>query len=172
MSDNPTDNTTQTQAQGQEPGGSDDLPEWARKQISDANAEAAKYRTQKNDAVEAAKTETRAEVVREYEGKLSEKETAYSELESTHQATSLELLKLKAILAEGIPSEDVLEVAELVQGTDEETVSASVKRVKALLGKAPASQSPVDLSQGTGGGVPPLNGDPVLNILKAAVKAK
>jgi len=129
--------------------------------------EAAKYRTERNEAVDKAK----AEVIGDYEGKLSAKEAAFNELQGQVSERGLELLKLKSVLSEGIPSEDVLEVASLVQGTDEETVSESVKRVKALLDKAPARERPVDPSQGTGN-VLPLNGDPLLESVKRLVGAK
>lgn len=128
--------------------------------------EAAKYRTEKNDAVEKAK----AEVIRDYEAKLSERDAAFNETQSELSARALELLKLKAVLAADIPSEDVLEVVTLIQGEDEATVSESVKRVKSLLGKAPKSERPVDPSQGSTN-VLPLNGDPLLESVKRIVGA-
>ncbi len=128
--------------------------------------EAAKYRTERNEAVERAK----ADVIKDYESKISEREAAFNELQGESSARSLELLKLKAVLSEGIPSEDVLDVAALIQGSDEATVSESVKRVKSLLDKAPARERPVDPSQGTGN-VLPLNGDPLLESVKRMVGA-
>lgn len=128
--------------------------------------EAAKYRTEKKDAVEVAK----AEVIREYEQKAAERDTALTELQSTLSGRDLELLKLKSILAAEIPSEDVLDVATLVQGIDEESVSESVNRVKALLGKSPSKAPAVDPSQGSGSHMA-LNGDPLLEMVKRAVGA-
>ena len=128
--------------------------------------EAAKYRSERKDAVERAK----AEVIRDYEGKLSERESAFSELQGELSARSLELLKLKAVVAEGIPVEDVLDVAALIQGSDEAAVSDSVKRVKSLLDKAPKTERPVDPTQGSGN-VLPLNGDPLLETVKRMVGA-
>jgi hypothetical protein len=75
------------------------------------------------------------------------------------------------VLSEGIPTEDVLDVVSLVQGADEETVSESVKRVKSLIGRKPPADRPVDPSQGTGN-VLPLNGDPLLEMVKSMVGAK
>ncbi|AJD82434.1 scaffolding protein [Mycobacterium phage Sheen] len=163
-----TQETTSTPDNGQEP----KVETFSREYVEGLRSEAAKYRNEKKDAVETAKTETRADVIKEYEPQLAERDTKISSLESDLSARDLELLKIKAVLNAGIPSEDVLNVVSLVQGTDDESVSESVSRVKALMSKAPASQPPVDHTQGTGGGVPPLNGDKVLNILKAAVKAK
>jgi hypothetical protein len=128
--------------------------------------EAAKYRTERNDAVEKAK----AEVIRDYEGQLSERESAFNELKGELSVRGLELLKLKAVVSEGIPTEDILDVAALIQGSDEETISESVKRVKSLLDKAPARERPVDPSQGSGN-VLPLNGDPLLETVKRIVGA-
>jgi hypothetical protein len=128
--------------------------------------EAAKYRTERNDAVEKAK----AEVIRDYEGQLSERESAFNELKGELSVRGVELLKLKAVVSEGIPTEDILDVAALIQGSDEETISESVKRVKSLLDKAPARERPVDPSQGSGN-VLPLNGDPLLETVKRIVGA-
>ena len=128
--------------------------------------EAAKYRTERNDAVEKAK----AEVIRDYEGQLSERESAFTELKGELSVRDIELLKLKAVVSEGIPTEDILDVAALIQGSDEETISESVKRVKSLLDKAPARERPVDPSQGSGN-VLPLNGDPLLETVKRIVGA-
>jgi len=117
--------------------------------------------------------EARAEVIKEYEGKLAAKDTAFTELQSTHAETSTELLRLKAILAEDdFAKEDVLKVLDLVSGSDEETISESVKRVKAIYGgKSPAKDRPVDPSQGQGSHLP-LNGSPLLDMLKGAVGAR
>lgn len=140
---------------------------FSRDYVESLRNEAAKYRNEKKDAVDAAK----AEVIRDYEAKLAEKDTALAGLQTEHSAAALELLKLKKVLEAEIPSADALEVAALVQGTDEESVSESVKRVKALLGKAPAKVPAVDVTQGSGGKDIPLNGDPVLDLLKRAVGA-
>lgn len=140
---------------------------FSRDYVERLRDEAASHRTKAKTAAD----EARAEVVKEYEGKLAEKDTAYSEIESAFGEAYTELLKLKAILREEIPAEDVLEVLELVQGNDADTIEASVKRVKSLLGKSPAKDRAVDPSQGKGNPIP-LNGDKVTNMLKAAVGAR
>ena len=139
---------------------------FSKEYVQELRNEAAKYRTEKNDAVERAK----ADVIKDYESKLSEKESAFNEVQQELSARALELLKLKAVVSAGIPSEDVMDVLTLVQGSDEETVSESVKRVKSLIGKAPAKERPVDPSQGTGNHLP-LNGDPLLEMVKRVVGA-
>ena len=132
--------------------------------------EAAKYRNEKKDAVDTARTEAQAEVIREYETKVTDRDTALSGIQNELSGTKLELLKLKSVLAAGIPSVDVLEVVALVQGSDEETVSDSVSRVQALIGKNPSKDRAVDPSQGIGN-VVPLNGDPLLETLRRIVGA-
>ena len=129
--------------------------------------EAAAHRIKAKEAGEAA----RAEVIKEYEGKLAEKDTSLTELDAAHKEASELLLKLQAVIAAKIPVEDIDDVVALVQGTDEESVSESVSRVKSLLGKSPSHVPATDTTQGSGGGVVPLNGNPVLDILKRAVGA-
>jgi hypothetical protein len=128
--------------------------------------EAAKYRTERNEAV----ANVKAELQSEFESQLSAKDNEFTELKSELSARSVELLKYKSILAAGIPTEDVLTVADLVQGTDEETVSQSVERVKSLIGKNPSKDRPIDPSQGKGSTIP-LNGDPLLETIKRIVGA-
>jgi len=126
--------------------------------------EAAKYRTERNEAVEKVKTDLQSQ----FESQLSAKDSEFGEIQSELSARQMELVKLKAILSAGIPTEDVMTVAELVQGDDETTVSESVERVKSLIGKAPARDRPIDPSQGSGNSIP-LNGDPLLESLKKIV---
>jgi hypothetical protein len=138
--------------------------------VQELRNEAAKYRNEKKEAVEAARDVAKSEVIGEYESKLSSKDSVLSEIQNELSGTKLELLKLKSVLAADIPSVDVLEVVSLVQGSDEETVSDSVQRVKAILGKTPQRDRPIDPSQGSGNAVP-LNGDPLLETIKRIVGA-
>lgn len=126
--------------------------------------EAAKYRTEKNDAVAAAK----AELTAQFDSTIAAKDAEFEELRQTVSARELELIKLRTILNAGIPSEDVLEVSTLVQGNTEDEISDSVNRVKSLIGKNPPAGRPVDPSQGSGNTIP-LNGDPLLESLKKIV---
>jgi hypothetical protein len=92
--------------------------------------EAASHRIKAKEAGDAA----RAEVIKEYEGKMAEKDTALGELSATAKADSEALLKLKAVIAAKIPVEDIEDVIALVQGSDVESITESVNRVKSLLG--------------------------------------
>ena len=166
MSDeNPTTEAVQAQVVPQPAAPAPEV--FSKEYVQELRNEAAKYRTEKNEAVERAK----ADVIKDYESKLSEKESSFNEIQAELSDRALELLKLKAVLAAGIASEDVLEVVTLVQGNDEETVSESVKRVKSLIGKAPEKERPIDPSQGTGNHLP-LNGDPLLETVRRIVGAK
>ena len=143
--------------------------------VKDLRDEAAKYRTEKAGAVEAAKVETRADVIKEYEPQIAEKDGEIATLKADLSVATVENLKLKAVLgSEGVDASDVLELVDLVQGDDEESISDSAKRVLKFYSKQDKDPKspPFDPTQGHGGATPPLNGDPILNILKAAVGAK
>lgn len=144
--------------------------------VRDLRDEAAKYRTEKSSAVETAKVETRADVIKEYEPQLADKDGEIASLKADLSVATVENLKLKAVLAsEGVDASDVLELVDLVQGDDEESISESAKRVLKFYSKQDKDPKspPFDPTQGHGGGgAVPLNGDPILNILKAAVGAK
>ena len=128
--------------------------------------EAAKYRTERNEAV----ANVKAELESNFAQQLSEKDGEFTELKVQLSAREVELLKLKSILAAGISADDVLTVADLVQGSDETSVSESIERVKSLIGKNPPRDRPIDPSQGSGNTVP-LNGDPLLETIKRIVGA-
>lgn len=140
----------------------DTLPEWARKQISEANAEAAKYRTEKKDAVEAAK----AEVAQGFQSKIQELEASIQAAESEKVEARREVDKLKAALGAGIESEKVVQFAGLLQGDTVDALRSNAEELKKLFGAGSTGpQRAVDASQGN---VPstPLNGDPLLESLK------
>lgn len=143
---------------------------FSKEYVQELRNEAAKYRNEKKDAVELARSEATSEAVRAYETKLTDRDAALTGIQNELSGTKLELLKLKSVLAADIPSVDVLEVVSLVQGSDEESVSDSVQRVKALIGSGARRDRPVDPSQGSGN-VLPLNGDPLLDALKRIVGA-
>jgi hypothetical protein len=154
-----------------------------RQEVAKLRREAAKYRSDEDPEHKALRSEVakyqrqadaadraKAKLIQEHDEKLLAHDSTFSELQGELSARSLELLKLKAVLAEGIASEDALDVASLVQGTDEASISDSVKRVKSLIGKAPEKARPIDPSQGSGNHVP-LNGDPILETVRRMVGA-
>ncbi|AER26396.1 head scaffolding protein [Mycobacterium phage Saintus] len=145
---------------------------FSRDYVETLRSENAAARVKNKEAVETAKTETRAEVIAEYEPQMAEKDTQIATLTADLTAAQVDNQKLRAVLAsEGVAAGDVLDLVDLVQGSDEESISESVKRVLAVYGKRETKSPAYDPSQGMGGGNIPLNGDPVLNILKQAVGA-
>lgn len=164
------DNTTPTPTPDPAPVAGQET--FSKDYVQQLRNEAAKYRTEKNDAVEAAK----AAVQQEWEGKLTETASKISELEGQLGAAGIELTKLRIALELGVPSDKVLAFAEILKGDNEDAIKASATSAKELFGgfAAPPSNDPAfDPTQGSGrgGGALPLNGDPILAALKKAVGA-
>lgn len=145
-----------------------ELPEWAQQKIAEANAEAAKYRVEKKDAVEAAKQE----VTTEFEAKIAALGEQI-ELEKQEAGNSrTEVQKIKAALAAGVASDKVLSFADLLKGETEEELTTHAEEVKKLFTADDTSKKSraTDHSQGSGSGsVTPLNGDPLLQKVMAVV---
>jgi hypothetical protein len=133
-----TGNSTPTPTQTSE------LPEWARKAISDANAEAAAKRVElrtKNDELTAANNKITTIG--------AEKDAAVKA--KTDAETSL--LKLTVALAAGIPGERAAAVAERLKGSTKEEIEADAKTLVETFGASfePGAPSATDPSQGQGG---------------------
>lgn len=145
-----------------------DLPQWAQDKIAEANAEAAKYRVEKKDAVETAKSEVEAEWKSKYEA--LEGQIAAKESETTEART--EVAKLKAALEVGIESDKVITFASLLKGDNEDQLKSHADEVKELFVTQAPPQDPKDPprdpSQGSGNPLP-LNGDPLLNAVMGVV---
>lgn len=138
-----------------------DLPDWARAELDEARNEAKRYRLEKNEALANAKTIVEAE----YANKLTEAASTYSELEVKFAQKSDRVAKLEAVINAGIPSDVVLDVANLVQGSTEDEIAASVESIKGIFSRDPKRPPLVDPTQGSTPPLP-LNGDPLLNALK------
>lgn len=145
-----------------------DLPQWAQDELKSVRDEAAKYRTEKASAVEAAKAEAESS----WQAKVEELETALAEKESSVTETRTEVTKLKAALGAGIEGDKVLSFASLLKGESEEELKAHADEVKQLFAASepatPATTPAVDPSQGSGNPLP-LNGDPLLAAVSKAV---
>lgn len=145
-----------------------DLPQWAQDTIAEANAEAAKYRVEKKDAVEAGK----AEVEASWKTKVEELEASIADRESAMSEARTDVTKLKAALEAGIDTEKVLSFASLLKGDTEEELKSHAEEVKQLFAVSDPATPPktpaVDPSQGTGNPLP-LNGDPLLAAVSKAV---
>jgi len=119
----------------------DEAPEWARKAISEANSEAAKYRVEKNSL---------KQQLDEVLGKNSELTDKVAEVEKAHSAAQQELLKLRVALDAGVPGEHVRMVAERLQGTTEEELKADAAKLVQTFKLDQSRHLPIDPSQGRG----------------------
>lgn len=131
--------------------------------------EAAAARVAKKDAVEAAvKAANEA-----HQAELASKDTAYTELQNELAMARIELEKLYISIDAGVPSDKVRQFSSLIQGNDTESIQASAKAAYELAGGFSSKSPAFDPTQGFGGRDPlPLNGDPILNAIKAAVGIK
>lgn len=162
MSD--TENTTQ------ENSNKEDLPQWARDQITKANDQAAKYRVEKNDAVEAAK----AEVEKDYTTRLEELQAKFDASQETVNSERHEVDKLKAAIEAGIANDKVLDFADLLKGENPEELKSHADKLKSLFTnneQKSEKQAATDPTQGQGNSLP-LNGDPLLNALKSKLNIR
>jgi EAL domain-containing protein (putative c-di-GMP-specific phosphodiesterase class I) len=133
--------------------------------VQQLRSEAAKYRSERKSAVEAAKVAAEAE----FQSKLDEAGARFTELEQAKAASDLEVLKYQKVVEAEVPAELVLDLVALVQGYDEESISESVAKLKSVMGHQVRDRA-VDLMQGSGN-AEPLNGDPLLARLKQVVGA-
>ena len=162
MSD--TENTTQ------ENSNKEDLPQWARDQITKANDQAAKYRVEKNDAVEAAK----AEVEKDYTARIEELQAKFNESQEAVNSERHEVDKLKAAIEAGIANDKVLDFADLLKGDNPEELKSHADKLKSLFTnneQKSEKQAATDPTQGQGNSLP-LNGDPLLNALKSKLNIR
>ena len=131
--------------------------------------EAASARVAKKDAVDAA---VKA-VGDAHSAELAGRDTAYTELQNELAASKVELEKLYISIDANVPSDKVRAFVGILQGTDSESITASAKSAYELAGGFATKSPAFDPTQGFGGREPlPLNGDPILQAIKAAVGIK
>ena len=174
MSDNTT-NTDVPEAAEVAPAATADKPMEPQPKLFDEayvkslREEAAAARVAKKDAVEAAIKE----LSEANAAALAEKDVAYTELQNELSAAKIELEKILISIDAGVPSDKVRQFASLIQGTDTDSIKASAQAAYELAGGFSKPTSAFDPTQGFGGRDPlPLNGDPILNAIKAAVGVK
>lgn len=145
-----------------------ELPDWAQEKISEANAEAAKYRHEKKDAVEAAK----AEVTASFQSKVEELENKLAETNEGATAARHEVDRIKAALGADIEADKVLDFAALLKGETGDELASHAEQLKGLFtsGETTPSKRPAtDPSQGNAGKPTPLNGDPLLKAVTSII---
>lgn len=146
----------------------EELPQWARDQITKANNQAAKYRTEKNEAVEAAKKE----VEDSFASKIEELEAAGQKANDEVTASRHEVDRIKAALEAGIATDKVLSFADLLKGENPDELRSHAESLKELFvtNEAPRASKATDPSQGQGNNHLPLNGDPLLEAVMRKIK--
>ncbi|CAM4098803.1 hypothetical protein NONI108955_08905 [Nocardia ninae] len=140
------DNSVQDQGASPQNTNQADVPDWVKKELADVRAEAARYRIEKNDALNTALTAAQAAVAEQLNTANAEKQAAADQA----AAASIDLLRLRTALAAGVPGERAEQFASLLQGSTAEELQAHAETVKTLLG-SPVSASATDPTQGMGG---------------------
>jgi len=145
MSDDNQSATTDTGTQQQN---TDALPEWGRRAISDANAEAARYRLAAKTAAEDAVAATKAE----YDKQLQALATEKTSIAGERDKAVTELTKLQVAITADVPGEQAVAFADLLKGNTKEELAEHAKQLKEMFGTPAAKQRATDKSQGAGNG--------------------
>lgn len=143
MSDENPQGTENNATQAQN---TNDLPEWGRKAISEANAEAASYRKKAQTAAEQAKAEVTASFNDQIKALSDEKSAITAERDSA----SSNYDKLVAALQAGVPGDTAVEFAALLQGSNADEYKAHADKLKSMFG-SPTKQKAVDRTAGLSG---------------------
>lgn len=125
---------------------SNELPDWARKQISDANTEAANFRVQLKAEKQAAK---------ELRDQLVTLTTEHANVATTQASVQSDFDKLVTAIKAEVPHEHIFSFAKTLQGRTEDELSAHAVELKSMFSTPPSRA--VDRSQGQGSGPAPLD---------------
>lgn len=138
--------------------------------VQSLRQEAAQHRTAKNAAVEQAQASAQQEWQAKVEAATAENARLTNELGDAWVYVE----KVHQTIGANVPTEKILGIAGILKGVDEASIKSSAEETKALLNisTAPLSVPATDPTQGSGGGVAPLNGDILLNAVKRAVGAR
>lgn len=117
----------------------DELPAWAREQISSANHEAAGYRVQLREEQTARKA---------LEEQLATLKTEHAGSAGKQAETQLHLDRLVAAVNADVPREQVYAFAKTLQGSTPEELAQHADELKGMFG---FNRAAVDFSQGRGG---------------------
>lgn len=140
------ENTQATENNNASTNNTQDLPDWARKAISEANSEAAKYRTKANTVAD----ETKAEVTATFNQQIQTLSDEKSAITAERDKASSNYDRLVAALGAGVPGETAVEFAARLQGTNLEEFKADAEKLKATFG-AGIKVKPIDKSAGLSG---------------------
>lgn len=140
------ENKTEAEVQPEQKNDVNELPEWGRKAISEANAEAAKARVKANQAAEAAKAEVTASFNDQIKALSDEKSAVVAERDTA----TTDYTRLVAALEAGVPGDTAVEFAALLKGSNKEEYKAHADKLKGMFGTG-KSQKAVDHTAGFNG---------------------
>lgn len=158
----PAENQAPTGAQN-----NDQLPDWARKAISDANSEAANYRNKAKTAAEEAK----AEVTATFNEQLKTLSDEKSAITAERDSASSNYHKLVAALGAGVPGDTAVEFAALLQGNTPEEYKEHAEKLKGMFG-AGGRVKAVDPSHGFNGSSSSTPEDAFAALFKSSLSKK
>lgn len=126
---------------------SDELPDWARKQISDANSEAAKRRVE---------LQTARDENRQLHEQVTTLSTKVSEFETVSSAVQTDFDKLVTAVQTLFPEKQaqVFTFAKTLQGSSGEELANHAADLNKMFGISAGPSPAVDRSQGLGTGAP------------------
>ncbi|MBM7771971.1 hypothetical protein JOD54_002175 [Actinokineospora baliensis] len=122
-----------------------DLPEWARNELSSVRQEAATRRVE----LRAKEADATAALNR-----VTELTTANADLEAQLVASSAELLRLRIALESGVPGDKAADFAARLKGSTEDELRVDAESAKSLFGASTFSAPAIDPSQGRGNETP------------------
>jgi hypothetical protein len=126
-----------------EPKTQGELPDWARKQISDANQEAANYRVQLREAQTARQS---------LEEQVSALAVEKSSAVTASSSIQVDFDKLVTAIQAEVPLDKVFSFAKTLQGSTAEDLASHAAELKEMFGLPTAPERAVDRSQGLGAG--------------------
>lgn len=136
-------NTQGTENASQAQNNTNDLPDWGRKAISDANAEAASYRQKAKTAAEEAK----AEVTASFNDQIKTLSDNNAATAAERDSATSNYNKLVAALQAGVPGDTAVEFAALLQGSNADEYKDHAEKLKGMFGPG-TKQRAVDHTAG------------------------
>lgn len=133
---------------------SNELPEWAREQISSANAEAANFRVQLREEQKTRKT---------LEDQVAALTTEKASAATGQVEIQSDFDKLVTAIQAEVSHDHIFAFAKTLQGSNADELSAHAAELKSMFGISSGPQPAVDRSQGHGN---PSNSDPAAEFAK------
>jgi hypothetical protein len=137
------ENTTDVKPDAQS---TNDLPDWARKAISEANKEAANYRVKASTVAD----EVKAEVTASFNDQIKSLSDEKTAVVAERDTASSNYNKLVAALDAGVPGDTAVEFAALLQGSNVDEYKAHAEKLKGMFGPG-TKQKAVDHTAGFNG---------------------